>query len=109
MNDIEVVRCNNCKTILNEPTDIQPSERTPCPSCGSTSRDYKKEVSVDLGIVIPKAQMKAKHGGKGRPFIEQHGKRELYRKTDEHRDITRIIDRENNIYTEIITGKEMEC
>jgi hypothetical protein len=102
MNNIEVVRCNNCKAILNESPDIQPSERTPCPSCGSISRDYKKEASVDLGMVIPEARMKAKHGGKGKPFIEQHGKHELYRKTGEDRDVNRIIDRENNLYIEII-------
>lgn len=109
----EVVQCNNCKVPLNESPYIQLSERTPCPSCGSMSRYYEKTGLVTVGETIPKAEMKAKHLGKGKPFIEQQGRHELYRKTGEYTDVTRIIDRENNLYKEVIkdskTGRVIHC
>jgi hypothetical protein len=106
VNNIEVVRCNNCKAILNESFYIQSSERIPCPSCGSISRDYKIETSVDLGMVIRRASIKAKHGDKGEPFITQYRGQELYHDTNEYRDVIRIIDHENNLYMEIITDSK---
>jgi hypothetical protein len=96
-----VVRCNNCKAVLDEAPDIQPSKRTPCPSCGSISRCYEIEVHAKINVRAS-VGMKAKRGGRGKPFIEQQSKHELYRKSGQETDVTRIIDRENNLYKEII-------
>jgi len=110
-----VVRCNNCKTILDENPSIQPSERTPCPSCGSISRLYEIEVKEKkIDAFESKIEAIAKHAGKGKPFIEGRTKHDIYRKTGQDTDETRIIDRENNLYKKIIkdskTGKIIyEC
>jgi hypothetical protein len=98
----EVVRCNNCKTVLDENPSIHPSERTPCPNCGSLSRYYEKVAHIKIGTSIPKTEVKVKHLGKGKPFIEQRTKHDLYRKTGQGTDEVRIIDRENNLYKKII-------
>lgn len=100
-NDSEVVCCNNCKTVLDESPSIQYSERTPCPVCGSLSRHYEKVALVKIGLPTS-AEAKAKRLGKGRPFIEQRAKHDLYRKTGQDTDEARIIDRENNLYKKII-------
>jgi hypothetical protein len=45
----ESVKCANCGSML----DVAPNEsvRTPCPSCGSTSRAYSKTATVAVGLV----------------------------------------------------------
>jgi hypothetical protein len=63
---------------------------------------------------VPKLRARGKRLGKGKPFIDQQSKRELYRDTGETHDVERIIDLENNIYKEVIkdskTGKIIrEC
>jgi hypothetical protein len=100
-NNSEIVRCNNCRIVLNETPSIQYSERTPCPVCGSLSRHYEKVAVVKIGLSTS-ANAKAKRLGKGKPFIEQSAKHELYRETGEDHDVDRIIDREKNLYKETI-------
>ena len=102
MKSNEVVRCNNCRMGLDENPAIPPSERTPCPNCGSLSRYYEKVGHALLGFSIPKSEMKAKHADKGDPFIEQRMKHDLYRKTGQDTDEVRIIDREDNLYKKTI-------
>jgi phage FluMu protein Com len=101
-NNSEIVRCNNCRTVLDENSSIQYTERTPCPVCSSLSRYYEKLGHAKLGLAIPETRIKGKRHGKGKSFIEQHTKHELYQETGEGRDVVRIIDRENNLYEEII-------
>ena len=115
----EIVRCNNCRTILNESPSIQYSERTPCPICGSLSRycekrgrvakHYKIAINTALSVSIPRIGARGKRHGKGKPFIDQYSKRELFRESGEYHDVDRVIDRDNNLYIEIIkdskTGK----
>lgn len=103
----EIVRCNNCRTVLNESPSLQYGERTPCPICGSLSRyrervgriarHYRIVTNTALSISVPETRARAKRHGKGKPFIDQHSKRELYRDTGEVHDLERIIDHENNI------------
>jgi hypothetical protein len=97
-----VVLCNNCKLVLDEDPHIQPDQRIPCPSCGSTSRNYQCVALVGLSLGL-KVDMKAKHHGEREPFIEELSGNDLHRKTGKHMDKTRIIDRENDLYKEIIT------
>jgi DNA-directed RNA polymerase subunit RPC12/RpoP len=44
------VTCNHCGAALDELTSIAPSERLPCPHCGSTSRSFS--VSISEGVVL---------------------------------------------------------
>ena len=54
-------------------------------------------------------RMKGKHGGKGKPFFDARVGADYYFKDKEWRHLERLIDRENNLYLEIIkdikTGK----
>ena len=43
------VACGQCGKILNEPSDLSPEKRTPCPQCGSQARVFS--VTVTGGIV----------------------------------------------------------
>ena len=102
----EIVRCNKCKIVLDETASLKYSERTPCPVCGSLSRYNERAVNAAIGVSIRKVEEKAKRLGKGRPFIEQRAKRDLYRKTGQETDEVRIIDRKNNLYKKIIKDSE---
>jgi len=108
-NDSEIVRCNKCWTVLNESPSVPRSQRTPCPVCGSLSRDNMKVVRTNLSVSVPKLRARGKRLGKGKHFIEQVGKREKYHDTGKEQDVTRVFDYEGNLYTEIIrdskTGK----
>ena len=101
-NDSEIVRCSKCGTVLNESPSLPRSQRTPCPVCGSLSRDHTKLIVTKLSVSVSRLRAKGKRQGKGKPFIDQYLKRELFRKTGEVHDVERIIDPENNIYKEVI-------
>lgn len=110
----EIVRCNKCRTILNESPSLPRSQRTPCPVCGSLSRDNMRFIDTELGVSVPELRAKGKRHGKGKPFIDQYLKRELYRDTGEDHDVESVIDHNSNIYKEVIrdskTGKIIrEC
>ena len=44
------VRCGKCNVLLNEPSDIPPDERKPCPECGSTARAFEVLAQCKVGI-----------------------------------------------------------
>lgn len=96
------VKCNKCGTTLNEATDIQPDKRIPCPSCGSTSRCYEECALVKVGVVTG-GKMKGKHANENKPFIVQSSGKDLFRKTGQLMDKIMVIDRDHNLYQEIIT------
>lgn len=95
------VWCNKCGVVLNEASDIQPETRTPCPSCGSTTRRFK--VCITEGMEIStKVGMKVKRAEDKKPSVEQISGSELNRSTRKIVDKTRIIDRENDLYQETV-------
>jgi len=47
-------------------------------------------------------RMKGKHGGKGKPFFDARVYPDYYLKDNEWRHLERLIDRDNNLYVEII-------
>ena len=55
---------------LKEDPHVQPSERIPCPSCGSTARIFQVSVHDTL-TMKSKLGMKAKHSSGVKPFIEE--------------------------------------
>jgi DNA-directed RNA polymerase subunit RPC12/RpoP len=97
----EKVKCNKCGMELNESSDIQPKMRTPCPSCGSISRLFEKTELLKIGIVT-RNKIKGKRQGKGKPFIEQFSGKDLWHDLGRLVDKIMVIDRENDIYQEII-------
>jgi RNA polymerase subunit RPABC4/transcription elongation factor Spt4 len=104
----ETVRCNNCKTVLDEAQNTPPDKRTPCPVCGSTSRQFDHIGAVSVGVSTVH-RVKAKHSNGKDPFLEQRSGGDLWRKTGENMDRSVTIDREHNLYKEVIkdprTGK----
>jgi hypothetical protein len=98
----DIVRCVKCRAVLNESPSLTRSQRTPCPVCGSLSRDNMRVVVPKLSVSVPKWRARGKRQGKGEPFIDQYLKRELYRDTGEDHDVERTIDHERNIYREVI-------
>jgi hypothetical protein len=46
--DVTLVRCGNpeCRRVLNESPRLTPSERAPCPACGSRSRLFEKTLTA---------------------------------------------------------------
>lgn len=100
--DETVVKCGKCKVALQERSDIQPDQRTPCPECGSTSRHFEVTSLVHIGIRT-KAGMRAKHQGDKKPFVEGVSGADLFRKIGKWMHLSRVIDREHDWYSEVIT------
>lgn len=96
------VCCKDCGAPIDEPSNTPADQRAPCPSCGSTTRLIKKELTATLDI-HPSLGFKAKEQGKGRPFIEGKSGEDLYRKTGKWMFLERVIDRAKNWYKELIT------
>jgi hypothetical protein len=99
------VHCGNCKLVLDEDPSVQPSLRTPCPSCGSTSRMFDCTITEKIGVTT-RMIMKAKRQGKGKPFIEQVTGADIQRKTNKQVHLDRVIDREHDVYKEMVTDSE---
>jgi hypothetical protein len=45
------VECGTCGLALEEPTDLDPTKRTPCPRCGSLNRKINVSLSEQLRII----------------------------------------------------------
>jgi len=65
-----------------------------------------EETLTDGIAVYDHMRMKGKHSGKGKPFLDARVGADYYVKDKEWRHLERTIDRENNLYLEII--KDME-
>ena len=64
------VLCGKCRSALKEDPHVQPDQRIPCPSCGSTARIFQVTIHDSL-IMKGKLGMKAKHSSGGKPLIEE--------------------------------------
>lgn len=108
----ETVRCANCKTVLDEPSDTPFDKRIPCPVCGATSRHFECVATEVVGVYTG-GRMKAKHANEKDPFIEERSGSDLYRKTGKIMDRSITIDRQHDLYKEIIkdprTGEIVHC
>lgn len=99
------VQCGQCKTPLNEPSDLPTEERPPCPECGSLSRHKLGTINSSIPF-HSKVGYKAKRRGKGKPFIEGVAGDDLHRATGKWNRLERMIDRENDRYKEVIIDLE---
>ena len=103
--DFKVSKCKKCGAVLFEPKN---EKRTPCPVCGEMGRIHEETITDGIKV-YDHMRIKVKHGGKGKPFFDARVGVDYYFKDKEWRHLERVIDRENNLYVEIIkdmkTGK----
>jgi len=66
------------------------------------ARIYDCAITEKIGIAV-RMGMKAKRQGKGKPFIEQVTEADIQRITNKHMHLDRVINRENDLYKEVVT------
>ncbi len=100
-----VVTCKACGAELDESTSAPVEERQPCPNCGSLERHFaltlagKVSVSSSLGL-------KAKTGGKGKPFMELKQGDSFSTSRGRWMRFLQIVDRRNNRYRKHVSDPE---
>lgn len=100
--DSKTVSCGKCKIPLDEDANIESKDRTPCPECGSNSRTFHVHIHESITF-REKLGMKARHRGKGKPYLESISGDDLHRKSGKWMKLERTIDRENDKYHEVIS------
>ncbi len=104
-----VVKCQQCGKVLDEPSDTPVQERTPCPDCGSTDRQFEVEIN-DTDTVRNGVRGKARTGQAGQPGSKpwlttmSEPSWSYDRQKWVHREKTE--DRRNNRYTETVTDPD---
>jgi hypothetical protein len=95
------VSCSECGTSMPESRRIE--DREPCPTCGSTARTFAVNLTGKVEVHGSLAY-KARHGdvGKVKPYREAFTGSGYHRDTKEWRQVSRVVDRENDRYTERI-------
>jgi hypothetical protein len=95
------VWCSGCGTFVPEPRRIE--DREPCPTCGSTARTFAVTLT-DSAEAYDSLAYKARHGdvGKVKPYREAFTGSDYHRDSKEWRQFSRVVDRENDRYTERI-------
>lgn len=111
--DAPLVTCSDCGQHLDEDPGTPTEARIPCPGCGSMTRTIHVTIRGTI-TVRGKLGMKGRNSGGGKPFIEQVQGADLHRDTGQWRELTRIIDRDNDLYHEVVkdpdTGEVLhEC
>lgn len=111
--DTPIVNCGECDLQLDEDTNVPTETRLPCPACGSVTRSIHVTIH-EIVAIKEKLGMKGRHAGGGKPYIEQVQGDDLHRDTWTWRRLRRTIDRENNMYHEVVidsaTGEVLhEC
>ena len=102
---LPTVNCGSCGKKLDEDPHGPVETRKACPNCGSTSRQFQVKLSATVTL-RSKLGIKARHPGEGKPFHKQVVGADLHRKSGEWMHRERIIDRENDWYSETVTDPE---
>ncbi|HZA84551.1 MAG TPA: hypothetical protein VFC13_24255 [Actinomycetes bacterium] len=86
---------------MPEPGGIE--DREPCPACGSTARTFAVTFT-DKAEAHDSLATKARHGdvGEAKPHREAFTGFDYHRDTKEWRQVSRVVDREGDRYTERI-------
>jgi NAD-dependent SIR2 family protein deacetylase len=95
------VRCSGCGASVDEPDRIE--DRASCPACGSLARTMNVTLNDSIQVHESLA-IKMRHGevGKVKPFREQTSGEDYHQDTGEWRQVSRLVDRENDRYAERI-------
>jgi len=99
--DNKLVECGACGTALEEDPSLAVENRIPCPHCGSKTRLFHVTINGKV-VARPKLGMKGRHVGGGKPFVEQVSGDDLHRKTGKWMNLSRVIDRGNDLYHEVV-------
>ena len=101
--DSASVHCAACGAILDENPSAPVDERLPCPQCGSFSRSIHVSCSDTLTF-HSKLNLKARHSGEKRPFMDQTVGDDLHRNSGHWMKLYRLIDRVKDWYYERVTS-----
>ena len=101
---VDSVHCNACGATLDENPSAPVETRLPCPHCGSRSRRIDVTCSATLSL-HSKLNLKARHAGEKRPFMDQTVGDDLHRKSGRWMKRYRLFDRVKvpNWYVERVT------
>jgi ribosomal protein S27AE len=99
------VTCGKCGADIDEPTNIPEAERKQCPNCGSKSRSCNVHIK-DSETAHDGLKLKARHGPKGRPFLETKVGEEISHKKGKLVNRSVRVDRDNDKYSEVVVDKE---
>jgi hypothetical protein len=99
------VQCSQCGTLVEELARIE--DRRPCLSCGSLARTFGVTLT-DSVEAHDSTGLKARHGdvGKVKPYLESFHGDDYHRDSGEWRQVSRVVDRDYDRYTERITDAE---
>jgi len=95
------VRCGQCGKELDESFSLPVAERSPCPDCGSSTRQFAVTINETIEL-HSKLSMKGRRPRMKRPFVEQVSGDDLNRKSGRWMILVRVIDRLNNWYHEVV-------
>lgn len=102
---MEGIACTDCGTPMNESPSLPTGQRKPCPDCGSMARTI--EVSVHETVTVrERLGLKARHGVGGKPYAESVCGADLHRKSGKWMHLERVIDREKDVYKEVVKDPE---
>ena len=95
------VSCSECGASVLEQGQVDDPE--PCPGCGSTARKFAV-ILTDAAAAYDSLATKARHGdvGQAKPFREAFTGFDYHRDRHEWRQVSRVVDRENDRYIERI-------
>ena len=96
-----VTTCQGCEAVLDESPQAPVEMRKPCPNCGSTARLYKVLIQETVEVKSS-LQLKARHGTRGKPFLEQKSGDSFFRKAQKWVYRIMRVDRENDLYSEVV-------
>lgn len=93
--------CRACGFEIEEDAHCPIDERKPCPVCGSKAREFRVTLQGSLSFKR-KRRMKARHASSRKAFLEMDTGDDFYRKAAKWVKKCRIIDRDNNVYYELV-------
>ena len=101
---VDSIHCNACGATLDENPSAPVETRLPCAHCGSLSRRIDVTCSGTLSL-HSKLNVKARHAGEKRPFMDQTVGDDLHRKSGRWMKLYRLFDRVRvpNWYDERVT------
>jgi hypothetical protein len=101
----ERVSCQECGTTIEQSCE---TERKPCPQCGSTRRVFEDEMIEGMTMYdsISFKHKNPKKTGKGKTLSEGFNGYEFSHSRQKMVAKQRHIDRQGNIYSEIVTDIE---
>lgn len=104
------VRCASCGNL--DDYDVGADDtRPPCPKCGSTAREIAVEISDEISgwdtVRVRGGRQRNEPGGRKRPYVEAvFGKRELTVSTGHVAARTKVENRRDDLYSEVVTDVE---